>query len=125
MDGPHFYAPDHVFGEATAFGMIATRSEQKYSYKTDFVIWRENQAFGRQNISMSQPPLESNPIGTNSTNITTSPIESIPIGIKIPDLRHKHDQRSLQHNQHNLQSEMEKHTYQRTRIQTHNHQTHH
>ena len=74
-DGPHWSAPGHVFGEATAVGMSATRSEQNYSYKTDFEIWRENQDFGRQNISMNRPPLESTPIGTNTTNGTTSPIE--------------------------------------------------
>ena len=36
----HWYAPDHVFGEETAFGMGVTRSEQDYSYKTYFRIWR-------------------------------------------------------------------------------------
>ena len=50
---PHWSAPDNVFGKATAVGMIATRSEQDYSYKTYFEIWRENQDFGRQNISLS------------------------------------------------------------------------
>ena len=38
MDGSHWYEPDHVFGEATAVGMSGTRSEQNYSYKTDFKI---------------------------------------------------------------------------------------
>ena len=65
--------------------MSATRSEQDYSYNIGFQIWRENQDFGRQNISMSQPPLESTPIGTNTTNRTTSKLESIPIGTKNPD----------------------------------------
>ena len=37
--------------------MITTRSDQDYSYKTDFEIWRGNQKFERQNISMSLPPL--------------------------------------------------------------------
>ena len=81
-DGPHWPAPDHVFGEATAIGMSAEKSEQKYSYKTDFGIWRENQDFGRQNISISLPPLESTPISTNMTSRKTSPIDLIPIRTK-------------------------------------------
>ena len=52
-DGPHWSAPDHVFGEATAVGMSGKRSELDYSYKTDFQNWRENQDFRRQNNSMS------------------------------------------------------------------------
>ena len=60
-------------------GMSGMRSEQKYSYKTDFETRRENQDFGRQNISMSQPPLDSTPFGRNTTNKTTSPIDSITI----------------------------------------------
>ena len=53
MDGSHWSASDHIFGEATAVRISAARSEQKYSYKTDFQIWRGNQYFGNQNISMS------------------------------------------------------------------------
>ena len=34
---------------------------------------------------MSRPPLDSNPLGTNTTNKKTSPIDSIPVGTKIPD----------------------------------------
>ena len=52
-DVPHWSAPDHVLGEATSVGISVTRSELDYSYKTDFQNWRENQDFGRQNISMS------------------------------------------------------------------------
>ena len=59
---------DHVFGEVTAVVTIAARSDKDYSYKTDFEIWREIQEFDRQNVSMSQPPLHSTPIGTNTTN---------------------------------------------------------
>ena len=76
--------PDRVFGEATALGMSATKSEIDYSSKPDFQNWRETQDFGRQNISMSPPPLDSSPIGTNTTNGTTSPIDSIPIRKKTP-----------------------------------------
>ena len=56
-DGSHWLATDHVFGKATSVGIIAARSDQGYSYKTDFEICRENQDFGRQNISMSRPTL--------------------------------------------------------------------
>ena len=34
---------------------------------------------------MSQPPLESTPLGTNTNNGITSPIESIPVGKKMPE----------------------------------------
>ena len=84
-DGPHCYAPDHVFGEATASVMSGTRSELDYSYKTDFQNWRENQDFGRQSISMNQLPLDPNTIFTDTTNGTTLPIDLIPIGTKTPD----------------------------------------
>ena len=52
-DVPNWSAPVHVFGSFTAVGMSGTRSEQNYSYKTDFETKRENQDFGRQNISLS------------------------------------------------------------------------
>ena len=72
MDGFRWYAPDHIFGKASAAGMSATRSEQDNTYKTDFQIWRENRNFGRQYNSTSRPPLDSTPIGTNNNNGTTS-----------------------------------------------------
>ena len=84
-DGNHWYATDHVFGKATAVGMSATRSELDYSYETGFQNWRANQDFGRQNILMSRPPLDSTDIGTNMTNRKTSPIDLIPIGTKMPE----------------------------------------
>ena len=62
--------------------MSGTGSEQNYSYKTDFETRRKNQDFGRQNISMSRPPLESTTFGMNTTNGTTSPIDSIPVSTK-------------------------------------------
>ena len=31
-----------MFGEATSFGTSAASTDQEYSYKTDFEIWREN-----------------------------------------------------------------------------------
>ena len=68
-----------MFGEATSFGTSAASTDQEYSYKTDFEIWRENQEFERQNILISQPPLESIPIGANTTNVTTSKLDQTPI----------------------------------------------
>ena len=44
-----------------------------------------DQDFGRQNDSMNRPPLDSNPLGTNTTNGTTSPRDSIPVGAKSPE----------------------------------------
>ena len=58
-DGSHWTAPGHVFSEAIAVRMSAASSDQDYSYKTDFEIWRGNQEFERQFIFMSQPPLKS------------------------------------------------------------------
>ena len=69
-----------IFYEATAVDMSETRLEQDYRYKNDFQIWRENQDFGSQNISMSRPPLDSISIGTNTSNLTLSQLDSIPIG---------------------------------------------
>ena len=40
--GYHWFVQDHVLGEATVVRMSGTSSEQNYSYKTDFEIWREN-----------------------------------------------------------------------------------
>ena len=84
-DVPHWYFPDHIIGKATSVGMSGTRSEPEYSYKNDFQNWRENQGFGRQNILMSRPPLDSTDIGTNMTNRKTSSIDLIPIGTKMPE----------------------------------------
>ena len=47
-DISHWSAPDHIFCEATVVGMITTRLELDYSYKTDIHNLRENQDFGRQ-----------------------------------------------------------------------------
>ena len=68
MDGSHWSAPGHVFGESTLVGMSATKSDHDYSHKTNFQIWKENKEFERQNTSMSRPPLELTPIDTNTKN---------------------------------------------------------
>ena len=48
MDRYHRSTPDHVFGEATAVGISAAKSDHDYNYKNDFEILRENQEFERQ-----------------------------------------------------------------------------
>ena len=105
--------------------MGGTRPEKNYSYKTYFETRRENQDFGRQNISMSRPPLDSAPFGTNATNRTTSSIESIPVNKKRQTPRHWHDQSNPQHKQRINQSKKEKRMYHRTQSQTYHFQTHH
>ena len=78
-DGSNWLPPGHRIGEVAADRVIRMGSGQNYNAKTDFETRRENQDFGRQNNSMSQPPLKSTPIGTNTTNRKTSPIDSIPV----------------------------------------------
>ena len=51
--------------------MSAAKSDDKYNYKIYFEIWRDNQEFERQNISMSQPPLDLTPIDMNTKNART------------------------------------------------------
>ena len=53
MNESHCTDRGHVFVGVIAVGMSRTRSEQNYSYKTDFETRAGNQDFGRQNISMS------------------------------------------------------------------------
>ena len=84
-DGSNWLPPGHLIDELIAYRMNRARSEQNYSSKTDFETERENQYFERQNISMSQLPLDSTPFGTNTTNLTTSPIGYIPVGTKMPE----------------------------------------
>ena len=85
IDGSNWLLPGHSIGEVTADRVSRTRSEQNYNAKTDFETRRENQDFGRQNNSMSQPPLESTHVGKNTNNGKTSPIESIPVRTKMPE----------------------------------------
>ena len=37
--GSHWSTPDHVFGEVTAVGISAAKSDYDYIYKTEFQIW--------------------------------------------------------------------------------------
>ena len=84
-DGLNWIPPGHIIVEVTAAIMNGKRSEQNYSYKTDFESRRKNQDFGSQNISMSRPPLDLTPFGTNTTNGTMSPIDSITVRENLAD----------------------------------------
>ena len=85
IDGYNWIFPGHLIGEVTADIMSGTRSDQNCSSKAYFETMRENQDFERKNISMSRPPLDSTPFGTNTTNRKMSPIKSIPVGTKMTD----------------------------------------
>ena len=65
VDRSNWIPPGHLIGEVTTDIVSRTRSEQNYISKNDFETRRENQDFGRQNYSMSRPPLDSTPLGTN------------------------------------------------------------
>ena len=57
-------------------------------YKSDFETRRGevvDQYFRRQNNSMSRPPLDLTPLGTNTNNGKTLPMDSIPIRTKSPE----------------------------------------
>ena len=84
-DGSNWLTPGNLIGGVATEIMSGTRSERKYSSKTDFETRKENQDFGYQNISMSRPPLESTPLGINTTNGTTTEIDSIPVENKTLD----------------------------------------
>ena len=45
-DGSNWYVLGYVFGEVTAAGTSGTRSEQNYSYKTDFETRRKIRILG-------------------------------------------------------------------------------
>ena len=85
-DGSNWLLASHHIGVVTADRVSRTGSEQDYNAKTDFETRRKNQYFGRQNNSMSQPPLGLTPLGINRINIKTSPIDSIPVGKKLQSL---------------------------------------
>ena len=55
------------------------------NYKTELQIWKENKEFERKTILMSCPPLDSTPIGTNTTNAKILHLESIPVDKKTPE----------------------------------------
>ena len=67
-DGSNLLPPGHFIGEFTQDKVIRTGSDQDYNAKTNFGSMRVNQYFGRQSNPLSQPPLDLNPLGTNTTN---------------------------------------------------------
>ena len=85
MDGTHWSAQDHDFGEATAVGVSEAKLDHDYNYKTGLKFWKENKEFERQNISMSRPHLHLTPIGTNTSNAKISHLDSNPVGRKTSD----------------------------------------
>ena len=77
----------HRISEATADRASGNNLKHSYNFKSDFETRREklvDQDFECKKDSMSQPPLESTPIGTNTTNGKTSPSDSIPVRKKSP-----------------------------------------
>ena len=65
--------------------MSEAKSDHDFNYKTKFQIGKDNKEFERQNILMSQPLLDSTPIGTNTTNAKISNLDSTSVGTKTPD----------------------------------------
>ena len=62
--------------------MSEANSDQEYNYKTGFQIWKNNNEFERQNISMSQPPLDLTPISTKTTSAKLSHLDYTPVDTK-------------------------------------------
>ena len=100
--------------------MSEAKSYYEYNYKIEFQIWKENEEFERQNISVSQPPLESTPIVTNTSNAKMSHLDSTPVDMKIPDPKLL----TLPTESSNAKKNREKSTYQRIQSQTRHSQTH-
>ena len=79
----------HSISDVTADRVSRTKAKNHFKKKYEFETRRDklvDQDFGRQNDPMSQPPLESTPLGTNTTHRTTSPSDLIPVGTKPPKL---------------------------------------
>ena len=87
-NGSNWLLPSYFIGEVTADRESGTRPEKNYNPKSDFetrIGGVVNQYFGHRNISMSQPALDSTPLGINVNNGTISLIESITVGTKFPE----------------------------------------
>ena len=85
-NGSNWLHPGHDIEEATADGVSETRANNHYNFKSDFEAMREIQDFEQENISMSQPTLDQNPLGTNTTNVIMLPIDLCPVRTKLPQL---------------------------------------
>ena len=77
--------------------MNRAKAKNHYDFKIEFKTSKDKvvyQDFGLQNdsislphldsTSMSQPPLDSTPLGINTTNRTTSPSDSVPVRKTFP-----------------------------------------
>ena len=87
-DGSKWIPPGHDISETIADRVIGTKAKNHHNFKSEFETRRDkmvDQYFGRQNDPMSQPNLNSTPLGTNKNNKTTSPIDSIPVITKMPE----------------------------------------
>ena len=87
-DGAHWSTPNHIFDETIAVGVSEAKYDYGYNYKTEFQIWKENKKFERQNILMSQTPLVSTSVGTNTLNTKISTLILDSCWCKILDQKH-------------------------------------
>ena len=76
--------PDLIFGEATAVGTSAEKSDHDYNNKTEFQVWKYKKEFERQNILMSLPPFGFTLFGSNTTNTKISHLDLTPVVKKTP-----------------------------------------
>ena len=117
-DVSHWFAPDHVFGKATAVVMSAARSDQDYIYKTYLTFGGKIRTLGAKTFRWF------NHLWTRLFLVWTRPTKQrlnwtqLLLGGKLQNLRQEHDQR-------NNQSKKLMRTYQWVRSQTHHCQTHH
>ena len=73
-DSVHWSTPNHIFGKTTAVGVSEAKSV--------FQIWKEIKEFERQFFLMSQPPLDSTSVGTNTPDAKVSALNSTTVGAK-------------------------------------------
>ena len=84
MDGSNLLPPGHRTGEVSADIVRRTRSEKTIMLKLILKLGDKINILGAKN-SMSLPPLDSTPLGTNKNNRTTSPIDLIQVVTKTPE----------------------------------------
>ena len=86
--GSNWILPGYDSSEATIDRVSVTKAKNHYIFESGFETMRDkmvDQYFGRLNISMSQPHLDSTPLDTERTNVTLSPVDSIPVRTKMPE----------------------------------------
>ena len=87
--------------------MSEAKSEHDYNLKTEFQIGKDNKEFERENILMSQRPLDSTPIGRNTTNEKYHIWNQLLLVRKHQTPSHLHEQQNRQ----NTKKKREKSTY--------------